>query len=217
MYNDLPQTLLTSSSKIKILNFDKTKMVDFNYCERNSDSMLYWGAEMFLLKKFKDNNPNDEFIFIKHTRGSTSLHSHWKVNTGFHFVLAKQKLEKTLLVGKIPTSATHFMLWMQGESDASQANIGTSASIDYFKNQKDLFDFFIAKFPNIKIFAPKIKAMAHPNRLIINQAKEDIMNLYPNTVYTYSTDNYGVFPNDIVHYNINGIESLANDFYNKYF
>ncbi|MDB4297578.1 sialate O-acetylesterase [Flavobacteriaceae bacterium] len=185
----------------------------------------FFGPELFIGMNFHKQYPNQEFLFIKHAVGGTSLHADWNVDTkadipksknnGLYYkwiayineVLGDLDMDKYEIVG---------MFWIQGESD-NPGMKPNSPKAEYSKNYKHNFTNLVNKvrtdldLPTLPFYALQI------GKLPFKEVAKELDNLYilqHNGKKGTGKYIYPMYPQS--HYNYEGMSKIGTNFAELY-
>ena len=186
------------------------------------------GPEVSLGFRLKELYPNENFIFMKYARGSTSLIPNmpsrfdWRANgtsliegDGEEYIRFQNVINSGLNELRDERKSDSFevvaFLWTQGEADAqddrSTADYQqalTNFIVDVRANYGNDLPFFLTQLSDNQI-SNGTGGMSESQRNEIHAAQIDIVNVVPNT-YSINTDGeeFSVFSNDIIHFDAGG-------------
>lgn len=121
------------------------------YIKRKFDLTQSFGPELFFGIELAENYPEDEFVFIKRSKGGTSLYGCWNPNWAEEKAKLMDELDqpklyqdfivyvKSVLGNYNPDNyEIKGMLWVQGETDSAVKKWGDVPARNYGKNLRKL-------------------------------------------------------------------------------
>jgi len=181
-----------------------------------------FGPEIFFGIELSKKYPTKKFLFIKRSKGGSSLYGSWNPNwtknkAKYVGELNKPKLfydlvndtNKALSKYKESDYQIRGMLWVQGESDSSQ-RWGPLPSETYFENLKNLINASRIKFKNPKM--PFMIMQVGSNKIV--KAMKNVSNELNNVIFIpqskdKSSNNFLSKREDNIHYNYLGMKKIG--------
>ena len=197
------------------------------FIENKFGSSKIFGPELFFGIEMAEKHPDKKFIFIKKSRGGTSLYGTW--NPNWTEEKAKQMKEEKLpklffefkdyikeVLKKYEPNSYEIkgVLWVQGEADSNKKNYGDEPGDTYAQNLKELItsirtEFSKPELPFAMFQVGKGKVVEGMKKV----AKED------NNVYLIeqsddenSADFYPQYPKPMGHYTTESMKRIGTNF-----
>ena len=201
--SDTPK-YLTYSNGVKWIGWNK----GFSVLQAGVDSpnLLYFQSSLKF--SFDKKEQGQDFRILQVSQGGTSLHTDWADGGSQRnrYNTARARCEAAICNVKYDA-----IFWMQGEADSTQEIYAN----DYYTNLTEFVTFCKSQTNNALFIDAQIRESSTgvPFASIVNTAKVQVFNdgLSDDT---FSTENY-TMESDNLHYDINGLIQLSNDFRSK--
>lgn len=201
-----------------------------SYVQKKFSLTNVFGPELFFGIELAEAYPNEEFIFIKRSKGGTSLYGAWNPN----WTEEKAALTNELKIPKLynefislsrsvldTLSKSEYkicgMLWVQGEADTNTKR-GMEPSQNYGSNLTTLIrsvreEFEVPEMPFLLFQVGGGKVIEG----MINVAKKDTyVGLIPQSSDKKSKDYYPKNPSPLGHYVTNSMKRIGKEFFSLY-
>ncbi|PXA04643.1 hypothetical protein DDZ13_05580 [Coraliomargarita sinensis] len=185
---------------------------NFTFLESGSGGP--WGSEITLGRTLADARPDENFFYIKHADGGTSLWQQWNLTDGRSYNLFKEVVDFGLdsLTKAGHTYEVAGMFWAQGERDALNGRTTEEYTSDFEAFIADIRSRYGADIPFI--FARlSVKQTARPIDEV-RLAQNIVAERDPNT-YLIDTDDYPI-GGDNLHYTDEAYIEMGEDFAQTY-
>lgn len=189
-----------------------------------------FGPELFFGVELVENNPNEEYIFIKRAQGGTSLYGCWNSNWSIEkatlvqeenqpklyedFIAYTYKVLSTLDTSEYEIEA---MLWVQGEDDSSK-KYGLLPSQSYYDNLYDLIEGVRDEFnkPHLPFIMFQVGHGEVVNAMKKLSEEDEQIILIPQSKDKGSDHYFEKNPPPIGHYNTKSMKQIGYYFYQYY-
>ena len=188
-----------------------------------------FGPEIFFGIELSKKHPNKKFLFIKRSKGGSSLYGSWNSNwtkekAKYIGELNKPKLFYELIndvqkeLSKYDKSDYQIMgmLWVQGESDSGQ-KWGPLPSDTYADNLKNLINNSRSIFKSSKLPFMILQVGSKKIGNAMKQVSKELKNVtFIAQSKDRSSDNFLSKREDNIHYNYIGMKKISNLFLNNF-
>ena len=219
-YGDLPSYALTPDPNVKIWNGSAFVTMEPTVNTGAPGDTDAWGPEVEFAHKWRLDHPGETLYIVKYARGTTGLasdpgQSDWSPSSGELFAATKGQIDgaKAALNAAGLSYEVGAILWMQGETDASDAAKASA----YQSNLANLFSQMRLQWGDAEtsIFLGQISTKSNFAYEAAVQAAQYNVDLADSNTFMTVTDSFGMQPDDI-HFSRLGQESLGGGFYDNY-
>ena len=198
------------------------------YIKKKFDLSECFGPELFFGIELAENYPDEEFIFIKRSKGGTSLYGCWNPDWSGEKAALMNELEQPKLysdfVNYVKSVLENYdahnyevsgMLWVQGETDSAIKKWGEEPARTYGKNLRNLIQRTRLELDHPQM--PFVMFQVGGGEVVkgMRQTAKNDRNVYliPQSKDRDSGDFYERNPPPIGHYTASSMKKIGEEFY----